>query len=91
MKCIGAGVLAKGPKDVVFAPNGDLLVADCSNRRVCAFSATGKVLRRWGLPVDEDDPDDASNFMYPSVLALVDTRLVVLDRSNLCQRVHVFE
>jgi DNA-binding beta-propeller fold protein YncE len=82
VKHIGAGVVADGPKDVQFAPNGELLVADCSNHRVCVFSADGgTLLRAWGTRGSDD-----GLFHCPTALVLVDSKLFVLDA-----RVEVFE
>jgi DNA-binding beta-propeller fold protein YncE len=85
VKHIGAGVVADGDKDVQFAPNGELLVADCRNHRMCVFSADGDtVLRTWGTQGSAD-----GQFEYPTALALVDSKLFVLDRDS--ARVQVFE
>ena len=76
MKHIGAGVVTDGPKDVQFAPNGELLVADYSNHRVCVFSADGDtLLRAWGTQGSAD-----GQFESPTALALADSKLFVLDR-----------
>ncbi len=85
VKHIGAGVVGDGHKDVQFAPNGELLVADYENCRVCVFSADGDtLLRTWGTQGTAD-----GQFQYPTALALVDSKLFVLDCSS--ARVQVFE
>jgi DNA-binding beta-propeller fold protein YncE len=84
-KHIGAGVVSNGMKDVQFAPNGELLVADCSSHRVCVFSADGDTcLRTWGAHGSAD-----GQFEYPAALALVGSKLFVLDMTS--SRVQVFE
>ncbi len=85
MKHIGAGLVADGHKDVQFAPNGELLVADHSNHRVCVFSTDGNaLLRTWGRFGTAD-----GEFKYPTALALADSKLFVLDFGS--ARVQVFE
>jgi WD40 repeat protein len=84
MKHIGAGMVADGYKDVQFALNGELLVADYRNHRVCVFSADGDtLLRSWGARGSAD-----GRFEYPTALALVDSKLFVLDCYS--ARVQVF-
>ncbi len=71
--------------DVQFAPNGELLVADRSNHRVCVFSTDGDtLLLTWGTNGSAD-----GQFKFPAALALVDSKLFVLDGSG--PRVQVFE
>jgi hypothetical protein len=88
VKHIGAGVVADGNKDLQFAPNGELLVADCGNHRVCVFSADGDtLLRTWGTRGSAD-----GEFEYPTALALmrlIDSKLFVLDCGS--GRVQMFE
>jgi hypothetical protein len=84
VKNIGVGVLADGPSDVVAAPNGDLLVADTENHRVCVFNAAGDTLLRcWGT-----QGEDNGQFNGIVAVALVDCKLFVLDHRS---RVQVFE
>jgi hypothetical protein len=84
-KHIGAGVLANGNKDVQFAQNGELLVADFYNHRVCVLNADGDtLLRTWGTHGSAD-----GQFKLPTALALVDSKLFVLDFNS--ARVQVFE
>jgi DNA-binding beta-propeller fold protein YncE len=85
VKHIGAGVVANGNKDMQFAPNGELLVADPLNHRVCVFSADGDtLLRSWGTRGSVD-----GQFECPTGLALADYKLLVLDCNS--ARVQVFE
>jgi DNA-binding beta-propeller fold protein YncE len=85
VKHIGAGVVANGMKDVQFAPNGELLVADSQNHRVCVFSADGDtLLRTLGTQCFAD-----GQYEYPTALALADSKLFVLYRD--IARVQVFE
>jgi hypothetical protein len=85
VKHIGADVVSDGPKDVQFAPNGELLVADHANHCVCVFSADGDtLLHTWGAQRDAD-----GQFQYPAALALVDSKLFVLDYRR--AHVQVFE
>ncbi len=85
VKHIGACVVADGPKDVLFAPNGELLVADYNNHRVCVFSADGDtLLRTWGTRGSAD-----GQFEYPTALSLVNSKLFVLECKRV--RVQVFE
>ncbi len=86
VKHIGADVVSDGRKDVQFAPNGELIVADFNNHRVCVFSANGDtLLRTWGTR----DSYVLGQFEYPTALALVDSKLFVLERGS--RRVQVFE
>jgi hypothetical protein len=76
-------VVADGVKDVQFAPNGELLVADYNNHRVCVFSADGDtLLRTWGIPGTA-----VGQFQSLTAFALVDSKLFVLDRDSLCVQV----
>jgi hypothetical protein len=87
VKHIGAGVVADGSKDVQFAPNGELLLADCNSHRVCVFSADNDtLLRTWGT---QGSADGQYEYRYPTALALADSKLFVLDRFG--GRVQVFE
>lgn len=43
VRCIVAGNM-KSPRDVDFAPNGDILVADYARNRVCVFTPDGLTL-----------------------------------------------
>ncbi len=85
VKHIGAGVVADGYKDVQYAPNGELLVADFGKHRMCVFSADGdRLLHTWGTQGTADGQLNA-----PIALALVDSKLFVLDHES--ARVQVFE
>jgi hypothetical protein len=75
MKHIATGVVADGDKDVQFALNGELHVADYRNHCVCVFSAYGyTLLRTWS-----SQGTACSQLVYPTALALVDSKLLVLD------------
>lgn len=83
VRCIGSGTL-KSPYDVDFAPNGNLLVADRDNHRICVFAPDGfTLLRCFG-----GDGATAGQFRYPTALALHASQLYVLDRDS--GRVQVF-
>ncbi len=70
-----------------FVPNGELLVAECRNNRVCVFSADGDTLLRiWGTRGSAD-----GHFWDPMALALADFKLFVLDYYTYSARVQVFE
>jgi WD40 repeat protein len=85
VKHIGAGVVANGHKDIEFMPNGELLVADYNNHRICVFSADGDaLLRTWGSNGSGD-----GQFQRPTGLALVGSSLFVLEDGG--SRVQVFE
>jgi hypothetical protein len=85
VKHIGTGVVGLYHNDVQFALNGELLVADYSNHRVCVFSADGDtLLRTWGTQGTAD-----GQFQNPTALALADSKLFVLDYGS--ARVQVFE
>jgi hypothetical protein len=85
VKLIGDGVVAGGFNEAQFAPNGELLVADLSNHRVCVFSADcDTLLRTWSTRGFAD-----GQFEYPTALALVDSKLFVLERNS--ARVQLFE
>ncbi len=71
--------------DVMFAPNGELLFADYSNRHVCVFNSDeGTLLRSW-----RTTSEDELELRSPIALALVDSKLFVLEQ--LGRRVQVFE
>jgi hypothetical protein len=85
VKHIGAGVVADGWKDVHFAPNGELLVADWGNHAVRVFDSEGDtLLRTWG-----SCGSALGQFEYPIALAIADSKLFVLDCNT--ARVQVFE
>ena len=85
VKHIGAGIVSDGHKDVEFAENGDIIVADYGNNRICVFSADGSTLLRcWGGRGSGD-----GQFRNPTALAVRGSRLYVLDCSS--PRVQVFE
>ncbi len=87
VKHIGAGVGTYGWKDVEFAPNGELLVVDYGNRRVCVFSADGDtLLRTWPANASVEN-----HFKSQTALVLADYRLFGLDTASGSARVHVFE
>ena len=82
---IGAGVLCDGNKDVEFAGNGEIIVADYSNYLVCVFSADGAtLLRSWGRQGGED-----GEFVLPVALAVRGSLLYVLDYNS--PRLQVFQ
>jgi hypothetical protein len=66
-------VVADGNKDVAFAPNGELLVTDPENHRVCVFSADSDTLLRSWTATD-------AHSLNCTALALADNKLFVLDR-----------
>jgi DNA-binding beta-propeller fold protein YncE len=83
VKHIGAGELAKGPKDVSFGAGGEIIVADSGNHRICVFSPDGDTLiRTWG-----SYGTAAGQFEYPRALAVSGLYLYVMDHT----RVQVFE
>jgi hypothetical protein len=84
VKHIGVDVVAESPKDVELAPNGDLLVADMSNHRVCVFSADDDtLLRSW-----DSGSDVNCKFKLPTAFALAGNQLFVLEFRS--ARVEVF-
>lgn len=85
VQCVGVGELGEGQKDTVFTTSGEYVVSDSDNHRVVVFSADGKsVLRKWGSIGSK-----SREFNCPTALAVVKTKLYVLDKNN--HRVHVFE
>jgi 6-phosphogluconolactonase (cycloisomerase 2 family) len=85
VKHIGVGVVDDGFKDVQFAPNGELLVADYGNHRVCVFDVDGDtLLRTWGTRGAAD-----GQLEWPTALALVNSKLFLLVCNS--GRVQVFE
>lgn len=83
VRCIGVGVL-NCPVDVAFPANGDLLVSDYGNCRICVFSPDGyTLLRAFGSPGDAP-----GEFSGPAALALHGDKLFVLDEDS--DRVQVF-
>ena len=84
VRCIGEDVL-KDAADAEFADNGDVIVCDSSNHRICVYSGDGStLLRQWG---DEGDAD--GKFRYPVALAMCGGQLYVLIEGS--KRVQVFE
>lgn len=83
VRCVGVGTL-NGPYDVDFAPNGDILVADSRNSRVCVFSPDGStLLRAFGA-----EGDAAGQFKSPRGLAVHESQLYVIEQNN--SRLQVF-
>lgn len=87
VSCIGDGRLSS-PRDVDFAPNGDILIANTNEHCVLVYSPDGTVfLRRIGDPgkiqrLGGKPPD-------PVALAVHNCRLYVLD--SLRNRVYVYQ
>lgn len=85
VKFIGIGVVSDGSKDVIVAPNGELLVADFNNNCMYVFDSEGDtLLRQWGRKGDAP-----GEFQRPTALALLGKQLLVLDFDS--PRVQVFE
>jgi DNA-binding beta-propeller fold protein YncE len=83
IKHIGAGVLAEGPMDVSFGADGEIIVADIGNSRICVFSPDGdSIIKAWG-----SEGTAAGQFELPKALAVSGSYLYVLDKT----RVQVFE
>lgn len=76
VKCVGVGVLSS-PFDVEFAPNGDILVADNSNHRICVFSPDGSTLLR-----SFSSRMDGSQLRSPTALVMSHAKLWVLDHDS---------
>ena len=86
VRCIGEGEL-KDASDVEFADNGDVIVCDGPNNRICVFSGDGGAfLHQLGSDSGEDDGD---NEWSPFALAMCSSQLYVLDHKS--SRVKVFE
>ena len=78
--------LAPGPKDAIFLPDGDVLVADSLNHRVITLSTSSPadpVVRTWGMEGSKE-----GQLRFPICLTAVGPRLYVLERGN--RRVQVF-
>ena len=73
IKHIGVGVLSSGENDVAYGAGGEIIVADCSNHRVCVFSPDGDTLIR-SLDI---------RFSFPTSLAVAGTTLYVLDEHGI--------
>lgn len=83
VRCIGVGLL-RSPLDVDFSCDGDILVADRYNNRVCVFSPDGlTLLRSFGCKGDAP-----GKFQCPSTLAVHGSQLFVKDWES--TRVQVF-
>lgn len=83
VRCIGVKTLGK-PYDVDVASNGDILVADAANRRICVLSPKDyTLLRSFG-----SEGDAPGKFTYPTALAVHEERVFVLDWGS--ARVQVF-
>lgn len=84
VRCIGEDALNQ-PNDVDFATNGDVLVADKGNNRICVYSPDGSaLLRSFG-----SQGDAAGEFKSPFSLAVHGGQLYVLEYD--AARVQVFE
>ena len=84
VRCIGEGKL-KAALDVEFADNGDFIVCDFRNNRICVYSADGStLLRQW-----EGNGDADGELQDPTALAMCGGQLYVLDQNS--ERVQVFE
>lgn len=81
-RCVAPGGL-KAPADVDFTPNGETLVADCDNNRVCVYSADCSSLLR-----TIDTFGDESPLSAPVALASHGGTVFVLARDS--GRVHLF-
>ena len=87
VRCIGEGEL-RDARDVEFADNGDVIVCDHWDHRICVYSADGNTLLRcWGGEGVADEADE--EFESCNALAMCGGQLYVLDGDN--KRVHVFE
>lgn len=84
VRCIGVGTLS-APWDVDFATNGDILVADSSNHRICVFSPDGSTLLR---AFGSEGSSEPGTFKHPIALAMHAGQLYVLDWKS--ARVQVF-
>jgi DNA-binding beta-propeller fold protein YncE len=83
VKTLGTDVLCRNCKDVLCS-GSNIFIADCSNHRICVFSAeTGALIRTWGTEGRAD-----GQFHYSSALSAHKGKLFVLDLS--C-RVQVFQ
>ena len=82
---IGAGELGSGHMDVDFAGNGEIIVADAANCRLCVYCPEDyTLLRSWGTNGSQN-----GQFRTPTALAVSGSRLYVLDQNS--NRVQVFE
>lgn len=74
----------KSPSDVDFASNGDILVSDGNNHRLCVFSSDGStLLRTFG-----EQGDAPGQFQSPIALAVNGGHVFVLESSS--NRVQLF-
>jgi DNA-binding beta-propeller fold protein YncE len=81
------GQVSDGNIDVEIVPSGEVIVADCSTHHMCAFSADGRtLLRTWGTYGSAD-----GQFKQLTALALVGSKLFVLDGYSDSARTQVFE
>lgn len=81
--CIGVGVLDH-PFDVDIASNGDIVVADAFNDRICVFARAGyALLRTFG-----SEGTGPAEFHRPATIAVQGNHLYVLDLDSI--RVQVF-
>jgi DNA-binding beta-propeller fold protein YncE len=85
VKHIGVGIVSSSWKDVVFAPTGELLVAECNSNCINVFDAGGDtLLRSWGSAGSAD-----GQFQRPTALTFVGAKLYALDYGS--ARVQLFE
>lgn len=74
VRCMGVGSLSR-PDDLEFASNGDILVAEEEEHRICVLSADGsRLLRTFG-----SEGTYHGQFKSPSALAMHGNQLYVLD------------
>ena len=76
LKHIGSGTVSDGDKDVSFGVDGEILVTDGRNNRICVFSSSGdKLLTTWRSRATSD-----FQFQSPTALAVSGPYLYVLSR-----------
>ena len=84
VRYVGSGLCGTGPSDVLATPCGDIIVSDYNNHRICVFNADGSLQQAWG-----SEGTQPGQLQFPSALALVGSKLFVLDSQS--RRIQVFE
>ncbi len=81
VKRIGVGVVGNGDKDACFGANGEIIVADKCNNRVCVFSSDcdGHItlIKAWG-----SQDSTTGHFRIPRALTVSGSHLYMMDAAS---------
>jgi DNA-binding beta-propeller fold protein YncE len=84
---VGTALSFDGPTDITLAPNGDILVADAHNNRICRIDPTGRIITIAGTGGSGFDGDDRQATLAalnePSAVAVArNGNLYIADTAN---------